>query len=357
MPLKGKFQKRIFIGFNSAGTAGIYAFTRILRKRGLRIDFYGMNQIRYDMPVDFLLKFSSNWFFSFWQRVFYFVKILSRYDIWHFNFLEGFFFYPLNLLIIKMLGKKIVLTCRGADVRDGLDFLPTNLLSRSKFLNWPSYYQNQFRRKSWWQRFNQKLRIKIFNFFADQVVLTGPFLVSAVPRYDQIISYARPIRRSFKQKSSKKITILHIPSEPVVKGTEIIEKNFKNLQKKYKNINFKILRPMSHEKLLEEIAQADIVIDQLMVGWYGGQAVEAMARGKIVVAFLNPPYLQFVPYGQDIPIWNTNPWTFGQDLENLIRLFPQIKAEWAEKSFKFAKKYHSAEKIADQYLAVYRRTQ
>src|SRR3972149_10629763 len=101
-PLK---HKRIFVGFNSAGAAGIYAFTRVLKRRGYQIDFYGMEKIRYDMPVDILLKFSQNRFLSFWQRFFYFWKILPRYKIWHFNYMEVFFFYPLNLLILKILGK------------------------------------------------------------------------------------------------------------------------------------------------------------------------------------------------------------------------------------------------------------
>lgn len=358
MPQKDNLlkRKRIFVGFNSAGAAGIYAFTRVLRRRGYRIDFYGLNQTRFDMPVDYLLKFSSKWFFSFWQRLFYFFKILGRYDIWHLNFLEAFFFYPLNLAILKIMGKKIILTCRGADVRDGLDFLPKELFSKTFPSNWASYYRRELRRKSWWKRFNQKLRIKIFDFFADEVILTGPFLISSVPRFDKIISYARIVPHELPKKSSKKMIILHVPSEPMVKGTEIIAKNFRSLQKKYKKIDFKILEPMVRDKLLEEMAQADIIVDQLMVGWYGGQAVEAMAMGKIVVAFLNPPYFQFMPNVKDIPIWNTNPWSFGQDLENLICLFPKIKKEWEQKSRKFAQKYHSAEKVAEQYLSVYRRT-
>ena len=356
MPLKDKplRKKRIFVGFNSAGSAGIYAFTRILRRRGYRIDFYGIKKKRFEMPVDFLLEFSADPIRNFFERLIYFFKILPRYDLWHFNFLECFFFYPLNLLILKLLGKKIILTCRGADVRDRLDFLPHNLYSKS--LSWPEYYQRQ-QHRPFWLRFKQSLRVKTFVFLADQVVLTGPFLASAVSRFDAIIPYAREIPSKMDiKKTTKKIKILHIPSEPVVKGTAIIQKIFRKLQKKYPHGDFKILKPLPRPQLLEELAQADIVVDQILIGWYGGQAVEAMARGKIVVAFLNPSYLELVPFGQEIPIWQTNPWTFKQDLEKLLQVYPKIKKDWTQRSYSFVKKYHEARIIAESYLRIYRET-
>src|SRR3990167_10448282 len=107
-PKENLLKQRIFVGFNSAGAAGIWNYTRDLRRRGIKIDFYGMDEVRLGMRVDFLLKFSENPLRSFFERFFYFLKILPKYGIWHFNFLEAFFFYPLNLLILKLLGKKIV---------------------------------------------------------------------------------------------------------------------------------------------------------------------------------------------------------------------------------------------------------
>ncbi len=141
-----------------------------------------------------------------------------------------------------------------------------------------------------------------------------------------------------------------------MKGTEIIEKTFQKLQKKYKSVEFKILEKISHEKLLEEMASSDIVVDQLLIGWYGGQAVEAMAMGKIVMSFLNPTYLALVSFGGMIPIFNTNYWTFEQDLEFLIKTHHLIGPTWGKKSREFAQKYHNALKIADQYLSCYRST-
>lgn len=345
--------KQIFVGFNSAGTAGIYAFTRILKRRGYQIDFYGIGKTHFDMPVDFLLEFSSNSIISLCQRIIYFFKILPRYDLWHLNYAEAFFFYPLNLFILKLFGKKIVVTFRGIDIQTDLEFLPKSLYLKSD--NWPKYYDLQFL-KSFKRNLSKKIRRRIFIHFAGKIVITGPFLASQVTHYDKIIPYARKIENlsKFEKRNYKKIIVLHIPSDPIVKGTSEITCVFKHLAQKFPEHSFQVLPPMPREKLLDEIKKADIVVDQLIIGWYGGQAVEAMAYGKIVMAFLNPSYLQLAPFGRGIPIWNTNAWSFEQDLETLLKVFPQISREWQKKSYQFAKKYHDTKKIAEQYLEIYK---
>ncbi|MCL5407041.1 MAG: hypothetical protein M1429_00900 [Patescibacteria group bacterium] len=314
-PLKSK---RIFVGFNSAGTVGIWNFTRVLKRRGYQIDFYGMGKIRFNMPVDFLLQFSPNRYLAFFQRLKYFFKILSKYDIWHFNYMEVFFFYPLNLLILKILGKKIVCTFRGSEVR-------------------------------------LQLRMKIFCYFADKIVLTGPFLVKSVDRYDVIIPYARNVRdlmTKVDKLDHRKLVVLHAPSNLKIKGTFYIEKVFKHLSKSYSQVEFKIVQGLSHEVLLHEMAQADIVVDQLLVGWYGGLAAEAMAMGKVVMAFLDPTCFRFVDFSSELPIINTNIWTFKRDLEKLIK-HPEDFKQLGVEGEKFACKFHDSRKIAERYLKIY----
>jgi len=357
MPKKDPLRKkRIFVGFNSAGSAGIYAFTRELKRRGYQIDFYGIKKTHFDMPVDFLLEFSNSPWRSFFQRVRYFFKVLFRYDVWHFNFMEVFFFYPLNLFILKILGKKIVVTFRGIDVQTDLEFLPKRLFEKIPSSDWPEYYRIQFLRKNFWPNLLKKVRRQIFIWFADKVILTGPFLAGQVSRYDKIIPFARQMKEliSYPQKESKtKIRILHVPSDQIVKGTAEISQAFKSLAQKYPQHSFEVLPPLPRQELLERIAKADIIVDQVIIGWYGGQAVEAMALGKIVMAFLNPTYLQLVPFGKEIPIWNTNCWSFENDLETLIKIFPYIKDDWQKKSSRFAQKVHDSRRIAQKYLAVY----
>lgn len=358
MPKDCLKNKKIFVGFNWAGAAGIYSFTRVLRNKGYKIDFYGQQKVSFNMPVDFLLTYSGNTIISFWQRLIYFFKILFKYDIWHFNAMQTFFFYPLNLLILKIFQKKIICTFRGSETRSEFDFLPKTLYQKKDPCYWPSYYQNLIINRNFKKKIINWLRRTRINFFvaiSDQVIINGPHLVSSVPRFDQIIPYSRTIGKIPENKKNKtKLIILHAPSNPEVKGTEYIQKTFKKLSKKYPQHQFLIPGRVPFEELQDLIARSDIIIDQLLVGWYGGIAVEAMALGKVVMSFMNPPYFAFVPFAKEIPVFNTNIWTFEKDLENILNL-ADLRTKLAGEGYKFAKKYHSSEKIATQYLEVYKK--
>lgn len=345
--------KRIFVGFNYAGAAGIYSYTRVLKRRGYQIDFYGVNRINFNMPVDVLLQFSSNLTISFFQRLKYFFKILPKYDIWHFNYATTLFFYPLNLFILRLFGKKIVCTFRGSDIRNNLDCSPSKNIIRDSRYHWPELYY-ELANRSWWAKFQKDIRMRVFCWLSDRIVLTGPFLASSVKKYDKIIPYARDIDRiSLLKKLTihKKLIILHAPSRSETKGTAEVARVFNILSKAYPQHEFKILTNLPHQDLIYAMSQAHIIIDQLVVGWYGGQAVEAMALGKTVMCNIQPFYLNLMPF-KNLPIFNTNIWNLKEDLVHLINS-PKLCQKFSLDGYRFVKKYHSANVIADEYLEIY----
>jgi len=344
---------RIFVGFASAGAAGIWSFTQVLKHKGYKIDFYGRSDSKFKMPVDIALQFSTNKIIAGIQNFLYFFKIVSKYDVWHLNCMEAFFFYPLNLLILKLLGKKIILTFRGSEIRLDLDFLPESLFRKSA--NWPLYYSKKHREGRFLRSFRRRLRAKIFIWFADRVALTAPFLASSVAHYDKIIPYARDLESIFKLKTishRNKIIVFHSPTVREVKGSVYIEKALKKICRKYPQVAFQMPMDLPNDELLRRMAQADIIIDQLLVGWYGGQAVEAMALGKPVIAYMHQPYFNLVDFAEEIPVYNSNIWTLKRDLEVLINS-PSLREKLAKEGVAFVKKYHDPEKIAAEYEKLY----
>jgi glycosyltransferase involved in cell wall biosynthesis len=267
--------------------------------------------------------------------------------------MDVFFFYPLNLLILKVLGKKIICTFRGADVRSKVDILSYDLFSKSK-KTWPKYFENLYVKENIFKKIKRTLRMKIFCALSDKIVLTGPFLVSSVDCFDKIIPYARDIKYLEKIPTKKhRLTVVHAPTAFDVKGTYYVKQAFKNLKKKYSQVDFKIITGLSHDDLLKELANGDIIVDQLIVGWYGGLAAEAMVMGKVVLANLNPVYFQFVDFSKQLPVYNTNVWQLENDLEMLINS-PEERNLRSARGAKFAKKYHDCQKVANQYLELYR---
>lgn len=69
-------------------------------------------------------------------------------------------------------------------------------------------------------------------------------------------------------------------------------------------------------------AQADIVVEQLIYGWWGSTAVETMALGKPVVCYLRPQwksyFLKTFPEYRELPIVEANTETIYEVLKKLV---------------------------------------
>src|SRR5208337_1045219 len=81
-----------------------------------------------------------------------------------------------------------------------------------------------------------------------------------------------------------------------------------------------------HAEAIRLYAQADLVIDQLLAGWYGGFAVEMMAMGKPVVCYIRAEDLRFVPpaMAAELPLIPARPDALEDNLEAAI----SRRSEW-----------------------------
>jgi glycosyltransferase involved in cell wall biosynthesis len=119
-------------------------------------------------------------------------------------------------------------------------------------------------------------------------------------------------------------------------------------------IEYDLVTGIPHAEALERYKRADLVIDQTLAGWYGGLAVEAMAMGKPVAAYIRDEDLGVVPAAMraELPIVRITPATIEQDLEAAIAQRDQW-AEWGSGSREFVLRWHHPAKLARQLLRVY----
>jgi glycosyltransferase involved in cell wall biosynthesis len=96
--------------------------------------------------------------------------------------------------------------------------------------------------------------------------------------------------------------------------------------------------------------QADLVVDQVLVGWYGGLAVEAMALGKPVVAFIREDDLGFAPEAMrhDLPIISASPDTLAATLREWLTVRRAELVELGRRSRAFVERWHDPERIAER---------
>jgi glycosyltransferase involved in cell wall biosynthesis len=149
----------------------------------------------------------------------------------------------------------------------------------------------------------------------------------------------------------KRPVILHAPSSRRRKGTEHVVAACDGL-----DADLVLVEGLHHDEAFERYREADIVVDQLNAGWYGLFAIECMALGKPVVAFLLDEAVRRseTAFGTRVPIVNATK----EDLRNRIEPLVASASERrriGEASRAYVERVHDLEHVGDRLLALYSR--
>jgi hypothetical protein len=96
--------------------------------------------------------------------------------------------------------------------------------------------------------------------------------------------------------------------------------------------------------------EADIFLDQFIIGYYGMAALEAMAYGKPVLCYVKPSVLKEEP--PNLPIVNANPDNLVEMLEPLLQ-DGRLRLVLGKQGRAHVEKYHDAVKLAYQLVEIY----
>ncbi|HUY71662.1 MAG TPA: glycosyltransferase family 4 protein [Gaiellaceae bacterium] len=143
--------------------------------------------------------------------------------------------------------------------------------------------------------------------------------------------------------------VVHAPSNREKKGTRYVIEACERLP-----VDLEIVEGIQHEEARERYARADIVVDQLLVGWHGVFALEAMALGKPVVAQLDPEMVDVSAegFGVRLPIVPATTETLVDALRPLVES-PSLRRELGAESRAYVERVHDIDRIADRLLAIY----
>src|SRR4029079_16574843 len=84
--------------------------------------------------------------------------------------------------------------------------------------------------------------------------------------------------------------VLHAPTNRLIKGTRYVERAYDALRARFGATRFETVEQVPWAALRDRMAEADVVVDQVFMGWYGMVAVEARAMGKPVLCFIRPDF-------------------------------------------------------------------
>lgn len=257
-----------------------------------------------------------------------------------------------DLRTARALGKPVFMTLQGCDAR-----LATESNRRNAFT--PCAMGKCIAYETCVSQLDTQRRALINDILplCDRVFFLNPELGHFVPN-GTFLPYAnvdiRAITPRGKRAATGKPRIVHAPSDPAIKGTHAIVAALESLADRY-DFELVLVQNKTHEEAMAIYASADLAIDQLYAGWYGGFAVELMALGVPVVSYLRQEDFVHVPDAlrTDLPILNMRPDSLVDDLESALQKQGQWPALGAD-SRAYVEKWHDPHKIAKWLAWIYK---
>lgn len=117
--------------------------------------------------------------------------------------------------------------------------------------------------------------------------------------------------------------VLHAPNHRAIKGTDHVIRAVESLRDEGFDIELVLAEKCPNSEIRDLMRQCDVVVDQLIIGWYAMFAIEAMAMGKPVICNLRQDLIdlfrvtRLYDENEIIPLVQATPLTIKQTLQTL----------------------------------------
>lgn len=248
-----------------------------------------------------------------------------------------------DLPLLHLLGKRIFITFQGDDARQAQycrEHFPVHFVYDVP----PEYYP------AWLERRKPK-RIEKFTKYAHKIYAVNPDLLWILPARAEFLPYShidlndwRPAAR----KTAGPIRIIHAPSDRNAKGTKYLLQALSLLRNRGYKFQFTLVEGVSNQEARKLYEEADLLVDQLLAGWYGGLAVELMALAKPVICYIRSADLVHIPAPMrtELPLINAEPSNIYDVLRRMLKMSRKELHDIGKRSRKYVENWHDPDKIA-----------
>ncbi|MBI2265565.1 MAG: glycosyltransferase family 4 protein [Armatimonadetes bacterium] len=271
------------------------------------------------------------------------ISILFRYDIFHFHYMHTLNYQNhKDLPLLKLLGKKIIMHCWGDDVR------------RSEVAG----KINPYHRLMGYSKDDKGIieGLETVSRYADAAIISNHELYDHVKGFFKRTVFVPPALNVGDYEPGYPVTggektplVVHAPSDKGIKGTEFVLEAVRRLKERL-TFEFKLIQGLPHQETIEIVSQADIVIDQLLLGEHGLVTLEAMALGKPVISYIRE---DLIPRHKDFPIVNGTIENLDEKMEMLLS-DPVLRSDLGRRGRAYVEEVHDSRKVAQQLIELYR---
>ena len=345
-----------------------HLITKGLRELGHKADYMtystsGVEWLMHDKP-DFNLhyKFSDGLQVSKTREIEFFLYAMENYDILHFHSNWGLLlpFFELwkateDFSFLHKMGEKIVMSCWGYCDNNLGDRISPGGLSECDVCTVlrPVFCENNDYKKRITNSYKYSHKL-LSNGRACIAYPEVKWLNNAIDCNEWRPYSIDEIPEKFRLPPTKNIRIYHAFANSAkreeVKGSAFIKAAVEKLQEEGYPVEFMFFDKVSNKDLRYYQAQADLVVDQLYVGWHGSNGVECMAVGKPVILYVNPEVAKIV--SQDNPLINASIHNIYDVLKDCVSNMDKMK-EIGKATREYALKHHHYEVVVKRLEAFY----
>jgi len=258
-----------------------------------------------------------------------------------------------ELQLLHKARKKVVLLPYGADVQVMSRFrhLP---FKHALCMDYPDFTRQEA----------QTLRDMEYSVAHADHVISGVDWVDYMPRWDTLTSghfaidteewsaQPEPVDRD----PERPIVVFHAPNHRELKGTRFLLAACEELRAEGEPIELRLVERVPNSEIHREMAKADIVADQFIIGWYALFAIEAMAMAKPVLCFLHPERVELYTmfsFAGECPLVNTHAFEIKDRLRELIHDASR-RRELGLAGRRYVENHHSLEAVGELFNGIFR---
>lgn len=329
-----------------------HSLVQALKERGFDATYVACGSSRHWSDCDVHLPHLKNPFHAAIRDTFILWNVVARHEIIHCHCMMGVSHYQWEFPLLKGMGRKIVAHWRGCEARErdkNMALHPVlNICQDCDYT--PDYLcaarENVRRRKA-------------ARLYTDAHIVTTPdikdFYPGAVhlpllqppdlPKGMEAPVWNPDCERPFK--------IVHITNQPGIEATEIIKGAVDRLVRAGWSLSFVHLTGVPHSRVLDELADADISIGKLKMGYYANSQIESMAMGVPTITWIRPD-LMTEELNDSGLIFSTLD-GIADTIEGLLRDPEKLNAA-RRKSLASVGRLHGADRVVATLRDVYERT-
>lgn len=278
------------IGFGPEPLINNVHHAKALRRQGYEVTTF-VSHVYY-ITQQFDLRREGGWPWNYYA--------LYAFVVWRCKVLYIYFnggplgWTPLRALepyLLRLAGVRVVVLAYGGDVQDfGVhnDVVYKNAYMR----DYPDFVRSQMAGRS--------AQVARWTRGADWVV-SGCDWVHYMPYWDSLMlahfsvdmeQWAPPSPEEYvlpaRFCAERPLRVVHAPNHRAIKGTEHVKWTVDELKAQGCPIELILIEKMPNDELRKVLRQADVIVEQLVIGWHGIFALEAMCLRKPVLTYIAP---------------------------------------------------------------------